>query len=78
MRDSFQNKVLKNSCAEFMYLLFLQIYHLGKAHKNCIIGQKFCLHHITGTVFIIQLKLYVYNYCGELRDVSENIKFYAV
>ena len=22
---------------------------MGKAHKNCIIGQKFCLHHITGT-----------------------------
>ena len=34
--------------------------HKGKAHKNCIIGQKFCLHHITGTAFIIRLKLYVY------------------
>ena len=33
---------------------------MGKAHKNCIIGQKFCLHHITGTAFIIRLKLYVY------------------
>ena len=32
----------------------------GKAHKNCIIGQKFCLHHITGTAFIIRLKLNVY------------------
>ena len=35
-------------------------YYMGKAHKNCIIGQKFCLHHITGTAFIIRLKLYVY------------------
>ena len=35
-------------------------YLRGKAHKNCIIGQKFGLHHITGTAFIIQLKLYVY------------------
>ena len=35
--------------------------HMGKAHKNCIIGQKFCLHHITGTAFIIRLKLYAYN-----------------
>ena len=35
---------------------------MGKAHKNCIIGQKFCLHHITGTAFIIRLTL-----------VSENI-----
>ena len=34
--------------------------HMGKAHKNCIIGQKFCLHHITGTTFIIRLKLNVY------------------
>ena len=34
--------------------------YMGKAHKNCIIGQKFCLHHITGTAFIIRLKLYVY------------------
>ena len=33
---------------------------MGKAHKNCIIGQKFCLHHITGTAFIIRLKLNVY------------------
>ena len=33
---------------------------MGKAHKNCIIGKKFCLHHITGTAFIIRLKLYVY------------------
>ena len=33
---------------------------MGKAHKNCIIGQKFCLHHITGTAFIIRLKLYAY------------------
>ena len=33
---------------------------MGKANKNCIIGQKFCLHHITGTAFIIQLTLYVY------------------
>ena len=33
--------------------------HMGKAHKNCIIGQKLCLHHITGTAFIIRLKLYV-------------------
>ena len=32
----------------------------GKAHKNCIIGQKFCLHHITGTAFIIRLKVYAY------------------
>ena len=45
---------------------------MGKAHKNCIIGQQFCLHHITGTAFIIRLKLYAY-YCGELRDVYENI-----
>ena len=34
--------------------------HMGKAHKNCIIGQKFCLHHITGTAFIIRLTLYAY------------------
>ena len=34
--------------------------YMGKAHKNCIIGHKFCLHHITGTAFIIRLKLYVY------------------
>ena len=34
--------------------------YMGKAHKNCIIGQKFCLHHITGTAFIIRLKLNVY------------------
>ena len=33
---------------------------MGKAHKNCIIGQKFCLHHITGTAFIIRLKVYAY------------------
>ena len=33
---------------------------MGKAHKNCIIGRKFCLHHITGTAFIIRLKLNVY------------------
>ena len=33
---------------------------MGKAHKNCIIGQKCCLHHITGTAFIIRLKLYAY------------------
>ena len=33
---------------------------MGKAHKSCISGQKFCLHHITGTAFIIRLKLYVY------------------
>ena len=30
---------------------------MGKAHKNCIIGSKFCLHHITGTAFIIRLTL---------------------
>ena len=36
------------------------IYIMGKAHKNCIIGHKFCLHHITGTAFIIRLKLNVY------------------
>ena len=35
-------------------------YYMGKAHKNCIIGQQFCLHHITGTAFIIRLKLYAY------------------
>ena len=35
--------------------------YMGKAHKNCIIGQKFCLYHITGTAFIIRLKLYVYS-----------------
>ena len=34
--------------------------YMGKAHKNCIIGPKFCLHHITGTAFIILLTLYVY------------------
>ena len=34
--------------------------HMGKTHKNCIIGQKFCLHHITGTAFIIRLKFNVY------------------
>ena len=34
--------------------------YMGKAHTNCIIGQTFCLHHITGTAFIIRLKLYVY------------------
>ena len=34
--------------------------YMGKAHKNCIIGQLFCLHHITGTASIIRLKLYVY------------------
>ena len=34
-------------------------YYMGKAHTNCIIGQKFCLHHITGTAFIIRLTLYV-------------------
>ena len=34
--------------------------YMSKAHQNCIIGQKFCLHHITGTAFIIRLKLYVY------------------
>ena len=34
--------------------------YMGKAHKNCIIGQKFCLHHITGTAFIIRLKVYAY------------------
>ena len=33
---------------------------MGKAHKNCMIGQKFCLHHITGTAFIIRLKWNVY------------------
>ena len=36
---------------------------MGKAHKNCKMGkysQIFCLHHITGTAFIIRLKLYVY------------------
>ena len=33
---------------------------IGKAHKNCIIGQKCCLHHITGMAFIIRLKLYAY------------------
>ena len=33
---------------------------MGKAHKNCIIDKKFCLHHITGTAFIIRLKLYAY------------------
>ena len=33
---------------------------MDKAHKNCIIGQQFCLHHITGTAFIIRLKLNVY------------------
>ena len=37
-----------------------EMLHMGKAHKNCIIGQKFCLHDITGTAFIIRLKLYVY------------------
>ena len=36
------------------------IIHMGKAHKNGIIGHKFCLHHITGTAFIIRLKLYAY------------------
>ena len=34
--------------------------YMGKAHKNCIIGQKLCLHLNTGTAFIIRLKLYVY------------------
>ena len=33
---------------------------MGKAHKNCIIGKQICRHHITGTAFIIRLKLYVY------------------
>ena len=33
---------------------------IGKAHKNCTIGQTFCLHHITGTAFIIRLKVYAY------------------
>ena len=33
---------------------------MGKARKNCIIGQTFCLHHITGTAFIIRLTFYVY------------------
>ena len=32
----------------------------GQGSQNCIIGQKFCLHHITGTAFIIRLKLNVY------------------
>ena len=32
---------------------------MGNAHKNCI-GQQFSLHHITGTAFIIRLKLYAY------------------
>ena len=33
---------------------------MGKAHKKFLIGQQFCLHHITGTAFIIRLKLNVY------------------
>ena len=33
---------------------------MGKAHKNCTIGKIFCLHHMTGTAFIIRFKLYVY------------------
>ena len=36
------------------------VMYKGKANKNCIIGKIFCLHHITGTAFIIRLKLYVY------------------
>ena len=26
--------------------------YMGKGHKNCIIGQTFCLHHITGRAFV--------------------------
>ena len=33
---------------------------MGKAHKNCTIGKLFCIYHITGTAFIIRLKVYVY------------------
>ena len=33
---------------------------MDKAHKNCIVGKIFCLHHITGTAFITRLKLYAY------------------
>ena len=43
-----------------LYIFPNVILFMGKAHKNCIIGQQFCLHHITGTAFIIRLKLYVY------------------
>ena len=33
---------------------------IAKAHTNCTTDKIFCLHHITGTAFITQLKLYVY------------------
>ena len=52
----------------YVYIMYCRIIYfqdgcatyMGKAHKNCIIGQKCCLHHITGTAFIIRLTLYVY------------------
>ena len=34
--------------------------HMGKAHKNCIIGKILCLRHIIGTTFITRMTLYVY------------------
>ena len=47
---------------------------MGKAHKNCIIGQQLCLHHITGTAFIIRLTLY-----GYIVENSETFqKIYSV
>ena len=33
--------------------------YMGKAHKNCTIDEIFCLRHITGTVFIARVTLYV-------------------
>ena len=46
---------------------------MDKAHKNCTIGNMFCLHHITGTAFIVRLKLYVYI----MEDYETFLKIYS-
>ena len=54
------DRLYRPTCRPIKTGISLYMQYLGKAHQKCIIGQKFCLHNITGTAFIIRLKLYVY------------------
>ena len=49
--------------------------YVGKAHKNCIIGQKFCLHHITGTAFIIRLKYIIVENSETFKKIYSFMQF---